>query len=96
MGKAAHRLDHPEVVIGVLPIRFRHDPIAGRSRFTGQRLVFVEYLMGIAAHTHVGTAAVEDLVPIWRTIGIVMLLVMAATAATTAAATRPLTIVWSH
>jgi hypothetical protein len=57
--------------------------------------------VGVAAHAHIGTAAVEDLVPVGRTVRIVtvMLLVMAvaaATAATIATATRPLTIVWSH
>ena len=69
--------------------------------FAGQRLVFVEHLMGVAAHPQVRPAAIEDLVSIGRTIGIVivMLLVMvtaATAAATIATAARPLTIVWSH
>jgi hypothetical protein len=54
--------------------------------------------MGIAAHTDVGPAAVKDLVPVRRTIGIVMWFVMVSATTTTAAATiataaRPLTIV---
>jgi hypothetical protein len=56
--------------------------------------------MGVAAHPHVRSAAVENLVSIGRTIGIVVVLlfvmVWAAAAATIATAARPLTIVWSH
>ena len=56
-------------------------------------------ILGVAAHADIGPARVEDLVPVGRTVWIVMLLVMmaaAATAATIATAARPLTIVWSH
>jgi uncharacterized protein (DUF697 family) len=58
--------------------------------------------VGVAADPDVGSAAVEELVAIGRTIGIVMLrLVVVAAATATAAATiataaRSLTIVWSH
>jgi hypothetical protein len=56
--------------------------------------------VGVAADPDVGPAAVEELVAIGRTIGIVMLrlVVMAAAtaAATIATAARSLTIVWSH
>jgi hypothetical protein len=55
--------------------------------------------MGVAADPDIGSAAVEDLVTIWRAVGVVMLLVMmtaATAAATIATAARPLTIVWSH
>jgi hypothetical protein len=56
--------------------------------------------MGVAADAYVRSAAVENLVPIGRTVGVVvvLLLVMLVTAATAAiaAATRPLPIVWSH
>jgi len=54
--------------------------------------------MRVAAHPDIWAAAVENLVPIGRTVGIVMLFMMmaTATAATTAAAARPLPIVWSH
>ena len=100
MGEATHGLDHPEIMVGVLPVRFRHDPIARRRRFAGQRLVFVEHLVGVAADPYVGAAAIEDLVSVRRAVGIVavMLLMMAMAAATTTTATaaRPLTIVWSH
>jgi hypothetical protein len=99
LAETAHRLDHAEVVIGVLPIGFGHDPIARRRRLAGQRLVLVEHLVRVAADPDIGTAAVEDLVPVGRPVRIVMLLVMmtaASAAATTATAARPLTIVWSH
>jgi hypothetical protein len=102
LGNAAHGLDQAEVVIRILPIGLGHDPVAGRPRFSRQRLVFVEYLVGVATHTHIGTAAIENLVSIrWAVrIVIVLLLVMigvAATAATAiAATTRPLPIIWSH
>lgn len=98
VGEAAHRLDHSEIVIRVLPIGLGHDAVTGRGRFARQRLVLVEHLVRIATHPHIRTAAVENLVSIRRSIGVVMLLVMtvAATAATIAAAARPLTIVWSH
>jgi hypothetical protein len=100
--EAAHGLDHAEVMVGILPVGLGRDPIARGSRLARQRLVLVEDLVGVAAHAHVGTAAVEDLVSIWRAVRIVIvlllvLIVAAATAAsTTAAATRPLPIVWSH
>jgi hypothetical protein len=101
LDEATHRLDDAEVVVGVLPVRLRHDPVSRRRRFARQRLVLVEDLMRVAANPHVRSAAVEDLVTIGRTVGIVMLLVVVATAATAAAATiaaaaRPLPIVWSH
>ena len=95
------RLDHAVVVVGVLPVGLGHDAVARCRRFAGQRLILVEHLMGVAAHPDVGSAAVEDLVPIGRTVGIVMVLLVmmaaaTAAAATIATATRPLTIVWSH
>lgn len=55
--------------------------------------------MRIATHAHVGPAAIENLVPVWRPVRIVivvlLMMIVAATAATTTA-TRPLPIVWSH
>jgi len=100
MGEAAHGLDDAVVVVGVLPVGLGHDAIARRRRLASQRLVFVEYLMGVAAHADIRSAAIENLVPIGRTVGVVgvVLLVMLVTAATAAiaAATRPLPIVWSH
>src|SRR5262245_7453125 len=95
LAEATHALDHAEIVVGILPVGFRHDAIAGRSRLSRQRLVLVKDLVGVATDPHVGPAAVEDLVAVRRTVGIVMLLVMmaATTAATIATAARPLTIV---
>ena len=97
LDEAAHALDDAEVVISVLIISFGSDSIARGRRFTRQRLVLVEHLMGVATHPDVRTAAVENLVSIGRAVRVVtvvLLLVMAA--ATIAAAARPLTIVWSH
>jgi len=97
--EAAHRLDDAEVMVRVLPVGLGLDAIARSGGLAGQGLVFVEHLMGVAADPHVGTAAVEDLVAIGRTIGVVMLLVVmvsATTAATITAAARPLPIVRSH
>src|SRR5580693_2811546 len=101
LAEAAHRLDHAEIVIGVLPVGLRQDAVARRRRLAGQRLVLVEHLVGVAADPDVGSAAVEELVAIGRTIGIVMLRLVVVAAATAAAATiataaRSLTIVWSH
>ena len=98
--EAAHGLDHPIVVIGILPIGFGRDPVAGRGGLAGQGLVLVEHLMRVAAHPYVRPAAIENLIPIGWTVRVlgVVLLVMLVTAATAAiaAATRPLPIVWSH
>jgi hypothetical protein len=93
--EATHALDHAEIVIGILPIGFRQDAVARSRRLARQCLVFVEHLMGIAAHADVGTAAIEDLVAIGRAVGVVMLLVVvaAATATPIATAARPLPIV---
>ena len=104
LDESALGLDHPVIVIGILPVGFGQDAIAGGRGLAGQRLILVENLMRIATDPDVGATAVEDLVSIGRTIGVVMLrLAMvvvataaAATAATTATAARPLTIVWSH
>jgi hypothetical protein len=104
MGEATHGLDDAVVVVGVLPVGLGHDAVARGSRLAGQRLVFVEHLVGVAADTHVRPAAIEDLVPIGRAVRIVVtaavlllvMLVTTATAAAIAAATRPLPIVWSH
>lgn len=97
LDEAAHALDHAEVMIGVLIVGFGGDPIARGGRFARQRLILVEHLMGVATHPDVRTAAIENLVSIGRAVrvvSVVLFLVMAA--ATTAAAARPLTIVWSH
>jgi len=100
--EAAHGLDHAEVVVGILPIGLGRDPIARGGRLARQRLVLVEDLVGVAAHAHIGTAAIENLVSIGRTVRIVIVLLLvlivatATAAAATAAATRPLPIVWSH
>jgi len=99
--QAAHGLDQAKIMVGVLPVGFRHDAVARGRRFTCQGLVLVEHLVGVAAHPDIRPAAIENLVSIGRTVGIVivMLLVMVVTAtaaATIATAARPLTIVWSH
>src|SRR6266851_5264967 len=99
--EAAHGLDQAKIMIGVLPVGFRHDAVARGGRFTRQRLVLVEHLVGVAAHPDVRPARVENLVSIGRTVGIVIVMLLVMVAAATAAATiataaRPLTIVWSH
>jgi len=103
LDEAALSLDHPIIVIGILPVGLGQNAITGGRRLSGQRLVFVENLVRVAANPDVGAAAIENLVSISRTVRIVILgLVMvvvstaATAAATTATAARPLTIVWSH
>ncbi len=98
LDEAAHGLDHSEIVVGVLPIGLGQDPVTRGCCLACQCLVLVEDLVRVAADPHIGAAAVEYLVSIGRAVGIVMLLVMmtATAAATTATAARPLTIVWSH
>ncbi len=88
-------------MVGVLVIGFGQDAIAGRGGLASQRLILVENLMGVAADPDVGATAIENLVSIGRAIrivmlGLVMMVVATATAATTATAARPLTIVGSH
>lgn len=103
LDEAALGLDHPIIVIGILPVGLGQNAIARGRRLAGQRLIFVEHLMRVAANPDVGTAAIENLVSIGRTVRIVILglvMVVVSTAATAAAtiatAARPLTIVWSH
>lgn len=98
--EAALALDHAEIVIGVLVIGLGLDAVAHGCGLAGQRLVLIVDLMRVAAHTDVRTAAVKNLIPVWRPVRIVIvlllvLIVIAAAAAVTAAA-RTLTIVWSH
>lgn len=98
--EAAHRLDHAEVVISILPIGLGLDAVPRGSCLAGQGLILVEDLVGIAANTNIRPAAIENLISIGWTVWIVsvvlLMLPVAAAAATTAAATRPLPIVWSH
>ena len=103
LDEAALGLDHPIIVIGILPVGLGQNAITGGRRLSGQRLIFVENLVRVAANPDVGATAIENLISIGRTVRIVILgLVMvvvptaATAAATTATAARPLTIVWSH
>lgn len=103
LDEAALSLDHPIIVIGILPVGLGQNAITGGRCLSGQRLIFVENLVRVAANPDVGAAAIENLISISRTVRIVILgLVMvvvstaATAAATTATAARPLTIVWSH
>ena len=103
LDEAALGLDHPIIVIGILPVGLGQNAITGGRRLSGQRLIFVENLVRVAANPDVGATAIENLISIGRTVRIVILglvMVVVSTAATAAAtiatAARPLTIVWSH
>lgn len=102
LAEAAHGLDHTEIMLGILPIGLRQDPVPGGRSLAGQRLILVEHLVGVAAHPYVGATAIEKLVSIGLAIGVVGVLLLivlptATTAATVAtAAAGPLPIVWSH
>ncbi len=103
LDEAALGLDHPIIVIGILPVGLGQNAVTGGRRLSGQRLIFVENLMRVAANPDVGATAIENLISIGRTVRIVILglvMVVVSTAATAAAtiatAARPLTIVWSH
>ena len=92
-------LDHAVIVVGILEIGLGLDAIANGGRFTRECLIFIEDLVGVAAHTDVGAAAVEDLIPVRRPVRVVIMLwfmIVVAAAATIAAAARALTIVGSH
>ena len=89
-------------MVSVLPISLGLDAIPRSLCLPGKGLILVEHLVRIAADPNVGPAAVEHLVSIGRSVGIVVMLfvvdvVATATAsATIATAARSLTIVWSH
>ncbi len=95
--EASLALNHPEIMVGILPIGFGLDAIAHGGSLAGQCLVLVVNLMRSATHAHVRAAAVENLVPVRRPVRIVtVLFVLVVVAAATIAAARALTIVWSH
>ena len=73
LDEAALGLDHPIIVIGILPVGLGQNAIARGRRLAGQRLIFVEHLVRVTANPDVGTAAIENLVSIGRTVGIVIL-----------------------
>src|SRR5690606_11349055 len=55
-----HGAQQSEVVLGVLQVVFGQHPVARRTRVTGQLLVFLEHVLGVAAHLHaVGPVGVE-------------------------------------
>ena len=53
---------HPRVVLGVLEEALLGDAVAGELRVTGQREVFLDDLLGGAAHLALGAGAVEHAV----------------------------------
>lgn len=57
----AVRADHAVIVLGVLIEILGGDPVARRARVARQRQILLEHLIGVAADTHIGPAAVEGL-----------------------------------
>src|SRR3954470_23058418 len=79
-------VDDAVIVLRMLVIVLGRDAIAGRRCVARQRQIFLEHLVGIAAHPDIGTIGVERLVP-QRHVALLAVRHPAATAtATTAAA----------
>ncbi len=55
---------YPEIVLGMLQVILRGDPIPGRRGIPRKCLILFVHLICIAADPHVGAVAVEGLVPV--------------------------------
>jgi hypothetical protein len=96
--RLVHQVEDTEVVLGVLKIPLRHDPVTTAGRVTAQLQVLFEQLLGGAADPDVWPIAVEDMVPIeWNPASSVMAHTAAtATAATPAATSARAMVAASH
>lgn len=67
-----HRIQNAEIMLGMLKIGFCQDTIARARSITTKLEIFLEKLLGGAAHPHVRAIAIEDMVAIQRrlTIGL--------------------------
>src|SRR5277367_3419203 len=80
-------VDDPIIVLGMLVIVLGRDAVARRVRVARQREIFLEHLIGVAAHPDIGTVAVERLMA-QRHLAIAPAATLAATMATAAMTAR--------
>jgi hypothetical protein len=66
----AVRVGDAEIVLGVLIEIFRRDPVVGYRRFPREGNVPIEYLMGAPPDLDVGAIAVEGLISLRRSLGL--------------------------
>jgi hypothetical protein len=59
-------------VLGVLKEIFRGNAVVADRGFPREGDVPLEYLMGAAADLYVGAVAVEGLISLWRTLGLLV------------------------
>src|SRR5208283_3777278 len=81
-----HRIENAEIVLGVLEIALRHHAVARSGRVPPEVQIFLEQLLRCAAHAHVRTVAVQDVVAVERDVAAVMAYPATTSAAPTAAA----------
>ncbi len=86
--------DDAVVVLGVLEIVLRHDPIARTHRIAGKSCIFLGDLLGGAADLHVRPVALVVAVERIRPSAVVVVVIFAAAAITTAHA--PVLLLWPH
>ncbi len=91
--RLVHQVQDPKIVLGVLQIPFRHDPVAAAGRVAAKLQIFLKQLLSRAAHPQIRAVAVENMVSVERdaTPGVVAhrattTTATAATSATTAGA----------
>ena len=64
--RLVHRIQDAEIVLRVLEVALRHDPVAAAGRVPAELEILLEQLLGCAAHTEVGTVAVEHMIAVER------------------------------
>ena len=86
LGSLRYRIENAKIMLGMLEVAFRHDPIPRAGRIASELQVFLEELLRGAAHAQIRAVAVEDMVAIERNLTVVVTnWVSTTTAAATAA-----------
>ncbi len=65
-GRLIHQIQDAEIMLGVLEIAFRHDPVAAAGRVAAKLQIFLKQLLRGATDTQIGSIAVEDMVTVER------------------------------
>ncbi len=61
-----HQIQDAEIMLGMLEIAFRHDPVAAAGRVAAKLQIFLKQLLRGATDTQIGSIAVEDMVTVER------------------------------